>query len=52
MAAYFEDAVRRFGGEPKTVANWMLGEVSAALNKAEIDIAPAPVSRRCARAAC
>ena len=43
MAAYFEDAVRAFGGEPKTVANWMLGEVSAALNKAELDIAAAPV---------
>ncbi len=43
MAAYFEDAVRAFGGEPKTVANWMLGEVSAALNKAEIEIAAAPV---------
>jgi aspartyl-tRNA(Asn)/glutamyl-tRNA(Gln) amidotransferase subunit B len=42
-AAYFEDAVRAFGGEPKTVANWMLGEVSAALNKAELDIAASPV---------
>jgi aspartyl-tRNA(Asn)/glutamyl-tRNA(Gln) amidotransferase subunit B len=44
MAAYFEDAVRAFGGEPKTVANWMLGEVSAALNKADVDIADAPVA--------
>jgi aspartyl-tRNA(Asn)/glutamyl-tRNA(Gln) amidotransferase subunit B len=44
MAAYFEDAVRALGGEPKTVGNWMLGEVSAALNRAEIDIAQAPVS--------
>jgi len=42
-AAYFEEAVRALGGEPKTVANWMLGEVSAALNKAELDIAAAPV---------
>jgi aspartyl-tRNA(Asn)/glutamyl-tRNA(Gln) amidotransferase subunit B len=41
--AYFEDAVRAFGGEAKTVANWMLGEVSAALNKADLDIASAPV---------
>ncbi len=41
--AYFEAAVRALGGEPKTVANWILGEVSAGLNKAEIDIAAAPV---------
>jgi aspartyl-tRNA(Asn)/glutamyl-tRNA(Gln) amidotransferase subunit B len=43
MGAYFEDAVRAFGGEAKTVANWMLGEVAAALNRAEIDIGAAPV---------
>jgi aspartyl-tRNA(Asn)/glutamyl-tRNA(Gln) amidotransferase subunit B len=42
-ARYFEDAVRAFGGEAKTVANWMLGELAAALNKAEIDVADAPV---------
>ena len=42
-ARYFEDAVRAFGGEAKTIANWMLGELAAALNKAEIDIADAPV---------
>ena len=42
-AAYFEDAVRAFGGEPKTVANFMLGELFARLNKAETDIADAPV---------
>jgi aspartyl-tRNA(Asn)/glutamyl-tRNA(Gln) amidotransferase subunit B len=42
-AAYFEDAVRALGGEPKTVANWMLGEVASRLNKDEIDIAAAPV---------
>jgi aspartyl-tRNA(Asn)/glutamyl-tRNA(Gln) amidotransferase subunit B len=43
MAAYYEQAVRAFGGEAKTVANWMLGEVSAALNRAEIDIDRIPV---------
>ena len=42
-AAYFEDAVRAYGGEGKTVANWMLGEVAAALNRAEVDIGEAPV---------
>ena len=43
MGAWFEDAVRAFGGEAKIVANWMLGEVSAALNRAEIDVGAAPV---------
>jgi aspartyl-tRNA(Asn)/glutamyl-tRNA(Gln) amidotransferase subunit B len=43
MGAYFEDAVRAFGGEAKSVANWMLGEVAAALNRAEVDIGSAPV---------
>ena len=43
IATYFEDAVRTGGAEPKTVANWILGEVSAALNRGEIDIAHAPV---------
>jgi len=41
--AYFESAVQALGGEPKTVANWMLGEVAARLNKDEIDIVAAPV---------
>jgi aspartyl-tRNA(Asn)/glutamyl-tRNA(Gln) amidotransferase subunit B len=44
MAAYFEDAVHAYGGEAKTVANWMLGEVSAALNRSEIDIGAAPLA--------
>ena len=42
-ATYFEDAVRAGSADPRIVANWMLGEVSAALNRAEIDIAHAPV---------
>jgi len=44
IAGYFEAAASAFGGEPKTVANWMLGEVSAALNKSDADIAQAPVT--------
>ena len=43
LAAYFEEAAKRCGGEAKQVANWVLGEMSAALNRAEIDIASAPV---------
>jgi aspartyl-tRNA(Asn)/glutamyl-tRNA(Gln) amidotransferase subunit B len=42
-AAYFEDAARAFSGEPKMVANFMLGDFFARLNKAEMDIADAPV---------
>ena len=42
-AVYFEDVLRAGTVEPKTVANWMLGEVSAALNRGEIEIAHAPV---------
>ena len=44
MAAYFETAVRAFGGEAKLVANWMLGELSAWLNRAEVHIDRASVS--------
>jgi aspartyl-tRNA(Asn)/glutamyl-tRNA(Gln) amidotransferase subunit B len=43
-AAYFEEAVQRFGGDAKLVANWMLGEIAAALNRDEIEIADAPVT--------
>jgi len=44
LAAYYEDTVKALGGEPKLVANWVQGEVSAAVNKAELDIARTPVS--------
>jgi aspartyl-tRNA(Asn)/glutamyl-tRNA(Gln) amidotransferase subunit B len=43
MAAYFENATSVFG-DAKTVANWVLGEVSAALNRDEIDIGAARVT--------
>jgi len=44
LAAYFESAAKAAGGEARIVANWVLGEVAAALNKAELDIAHSPVS--------
>ena len=44
LASYFEDAARRFAGDAKLAANWVLGEVSAALNRDDIDIAQAPVN--------
>jgi aspartyl-tRNA(Asn)/glutamyl-tRNA(Gln) amidotransferase subunit B len=43
MASYFERLVAA-GADPRLAGHWLLGEMSAALNKAEIDIADAPVS--------
>jgi Asp-tRNA(Asn)/Glu-tRNA(Gln) amidotransferase B subunit len=42
-ADYFESAVAG-GADAKAAANWVLGEVAAALNRAGIGIAAAPVS--------
>jgi aspartyl-tRNA(Asn)/glutamyl-tRNA(Gln) amidotransferase subunit B len=44
LADYFEAAATAFAGEAKLVANWMLGELSAALNRDEIDAAASPVA--------
>jgi aspartyl-tRNA(Asn)/glutamyl-tRNA(Gln) amidotransferase subunit B len=46
MAAYYEDAVRALGGDAKSLAHWVLGELSAALNRSEIDIDRAPIAPR------
>src|SRR5512139_361871 len=43
LAGYFEAAAQK-SGQPKLAANWVMGELSAALNKAELDIAASPVS--------
>ena len=43
LADYFETAARACG-QGKLTANWVMGELSAALNKAELDIAASPVS--------
>ena len=42
LADYFE-AATALCGEPKLVANWMLGDLSAALNRADIGIEHCPV---------
>lgn len=42
LADYFE-ATTALCGEPKLVANWMLGDLSAALNRADIGIEHCPV---------
>ncbi len=44
LADYFEVAAKESGGEAKIAGNWVLGEVSAALNKAEIEVAQSPVT--------
>lgn len=44
MADYYEAVVRELGGEPKLCANWIMGDLSAALNKEGLDITESPVS--------
>ena len=43
QADYFE-AVAAAGGDPKLAANWVMGELAAALNRASLDVAQSPVS--------
>jgi aspartyl-tRNA(Asn)/glutamyl-tRNA(Gln) amidotransferase subunit B len=43
IAEYFEDAAKALGREPKLVANWMLGELAAALNRSDLPIEAAPI---------
>ena len=44
LADYYEQAVASADGEAKLVANWLMGELSAALNKSSCDISQSPVS--------
>jgi aspartyl-tRNA(Asn)/glutamyl-tRNA(Gln) amidotransferase subunit B len=44
MADYFEMAVRTAGGQAKLCANWVMGDLSAALNEKNLDITASPVS--------
>ena len=43
FSTYFEVAAKA-SGEPKLVANWLMGEVSKRLNAQDLDITQAPVS--------
>ncbi len=43
LATYFEEAVKSAGGEPKACANWVLGELSALLNRLEVEADASPV---------
>jgi aspartyl-tRNA(Asn)/glutamyl-tRNA(Gln) amidotransferase subunit B len=38
LAAYYEDVAREVPGEPKLAANWVMGELAAALNKEGLEI--------------
>jgi aspartyl-tRNA(Asn)/glutamyl-tRNA(Gln) amidotransferase subunit B len=38
MAAYYETVVSRLGGQPKLAANWVMGELSGALNRDNLDV--------------
>jgi aspartyl-tRNA(Asn)/glutamyl-tRNA(Gln) amidotransferase subunit B len=44
LADYFEEVVRQAGGEPKVCANWVLGELSALLNRLEVEADASPVA--------
>ena len=44
LADYYESVVRDVGGEPKLCANWVMGELSAALNRDSQEITASPVS--------
>ncbi len=43
VAAYFEEAVKQAGGQPKLVANWVLGELTAVLNQENVAIDQSPI---------
>ena len=44
MADYFETVVKQSGNQAKLAANWVMGDLSAALNKNDTDISQSPVS--------
>ena len=44
LAAYFENVVDVLGGEAKLVANWLMGDLSAQLNKDGLEITTSPIS--------
>jgi aspartyl-tRNA(Asn)/glutamyl-tRNA(Gln) amidotransferase subunit B len=44
LAAFYEDVAAKVGKDPKLVANWVTGELAAALNENNLDIASSKVS--------
>ena len=47
VAVFFEEVIAVLGDEAaKTAANWVMGELAAALNRAGVEVAASPVSSR------
>jgi aspartyl-tRNA(Asn)/glutamyl-tRNA(Gln) amidotransferase subunit B len=44
LAAYYEEVARGVPAEPKLAANWVMGELAAALNRAGLDITESRLS--------
>jgi len=44
LADYYERTVRALGGGSRIAAHWVMGELSAALNRGETDIGAAPIT--------
>ena len=44
MSDYFEGALKNGGEDAKLCANWVMGEVSSALNREEVEISDCPVT--------
>ncbi len=44
LAAYYEEVARQVPGEPKLAANWVMGELAAALNKDGVEITAGKLS--------
>ena len=44
MADYYESVVKGLGGQPKLAANWVMGELSGALNRDGLDVAQSRIS--------
>ena len=44
LADYYEQVVKTVGGEPKLCANWVMGELTGALNREGKEITETPVS--------
>jgi aspartyl-tRNA(Asn)/glutamyl-tRNA(Gln) amidotransferase subunit B len=44
LADYYESVVARLGGEPKLAANWVMGDLSGALNRENLELAGSRVS--------
>jgi len=44
MADYFEAVVKGLGGQPKLAANWVMGDLSGALNRDGLDVAQSRIT--------